>query len=252
VTTVEPDQLDTGPSSFAAGVKVYQDTNTTTGLDQGVIDFRTGMPGDAPARLALTSVQHIVPDPSFPDDPSLGQLVVEGSSFRISGGQTNGESAPELRFDVRALQQGGPYESVLALVGADRLEGFASEEVLYQPGGTYRGKYLASGIFGYDYLGPTVRPPTITRYANGRRVLSGALACDAVPVGGRTLVSLPAGDRPAKQEIFLCAGANNRVWRCDVYPSGAVTIAGAMSPDWSFVVGSGYLSLSGVAFHAAG
>jgi hypothetical protein len=229
------------------GVRVYQTTNPGSGLPQGVVEWRTGFPGDVPARMQLTSLQQY-------RDAGFGPLLWEfETSLEIDGGtMSGGKPAPLLTLDVRELAEGGPYESVIDIERTDRVEGWASSQVMYAPGGTYRGNMLGAGTFGYDFVYPIFKPPTLTIALDGLVTLSGQLGRDSL-ANGTNLAVLPVKARPSGQREFIQPGGNNRLWRCDITPTGLVQFVTPVSPDWTYAPGvapsSQNLSLDGISYY---
>lgn len=134
------------------------------------------------------------------------------------------------------------------------VRGTVLDTCLYdETAGTWRGKYLAAGVFGGDFSWTGYRRPTAYRTPDGMVRLSGLLGLDAAPTLGKLLITgLPPALRPVKAESFACYGGTNRLWRCDVGSDGNVYFQAPMSADWSFTPGSTAgthaLSLSGIAY----
>lgn len=82
--------------------------------------------------------------------------------------------------------------------------------------------------------------------------LRGLVQKTAAYSAGETLATLPAGYRPADNEMFTCYADDSNmsvfVARVDVYPSGAILAATNATPEYSTPGNMGWLSLSGITF----
>jgi hypothetical protein len=86
VTSADPLELDTNPEPTGPGARLYQGADVL-GNPQGVLQFRSGLVGDVPAHIRLTSYQ-------APDEWEPETLVPAGSVLEVFGGITGGVDAP--------------------------------------------------------------------------------------------------------------------------------------------------------------
>lgn len=99
-------ETDTGAPT-GPGARLYQET--FDGGERGVVEFRTGIAGDEPARMALTSYQQTFPD---------GSIRSYGTELEVRGAGSNGAPPARMLMTVQEAPAGG-YESVLTME-ADR------------------------------------------------------------------------------------------------------------------------------------
>jgi hypothetical protein len=110
LSSLEPTSVNTADLS-EPGVRMFQGTDDD-GNPVGLVEFRTGVPGDDPAYLRLTSVRELS-DP-FPGEIPPVELVV-GSVFQMYGGAVQGVPGPVVRSAIEQDTLNGGFRSRMTL-----------------------------------------------------------------------------------------------------------------------------------------
>jgi hypothetical protein len=118
--------------------------------------------------------------------------------------------------------------------------------------------FAAAGIFaaGWSDYGSGWSPAGYTLDAAGWVTLRGLIAKSTALTSSDTIAVLPAGFRPAGNELFACFSSDSamgtQIMRVDVNSSGVINTTTAEAvPNYSTRSSVGYLSLSGIRFQQA-
>lgn len=220
--------IDTGHGQADAGVRLYQDLSNPA-VPQGVAEWRTGLM----ARNATAK---------------LSGGASGGSAFTLDGGQSSdGTNAPTLGLDVESAPTGG-YRPVLrltagaggAIIADTALTPLAGPTAL-TINGTFFAKYdTTPGETG------SYRNPCAWKLASGLVVVGGLALANSVSFSfGTTIVTLPAGMRPAKVLRFVCQAWGGGAYAAEVNPNGAITYASGVTGT---ATAGSWVSLAGISF----
>ena len=200
---------DTGTSPTGPGVRVYQDAENPF----GVVEWRTGIAGDVPATMSLSSFQQTVD----------GVLRSFGNRMVWEGSSANGVPPARVELNVEQVPAGG-YESVGRWI-ADRLQVSSPLEAMGPAGAPT--KVAGSYLPGWGDYGAGYEPLTFRVLPDGQVRMAGLIKPTAALGAGAqsAILILPDGCRPRYRQ--LCpVRIGGTVGRVDVLTDGQVIWVG--------------------------